>query len=73
MRPELLEYGYDDMLRRTFKTSGRVLNASPNELSYVLKVLPDWQGPLALAQSVGDAGRLLFNATQKWMEDIILI
>ncbi len=71
MRPELLEYGYDDMLRRTFKTSSRVLNATPKELSHVLKVLPDWQGPLTLAQSVGDAGRLLFKATQGWMDDIV--
>ncbi len=71
MRPELLEYGYDEMLRRMFRTAGRALTATPKELSYVLKALPNWEDPLGLASSVGDTGRLLFDAIYGWMEDIV--
>ncbi len=70
MRPELLEYGYDELLRRTFKTSKRAIGASQKELESIFKVLPEWKDAMGIVSSVGDTGRLLFEALQKWMEDI---
>ena len=71
MRPELLEYGYDDLLRRSFKLSTGVLDATPKEMDYIFKAMPDFKGPFDLVGSVGEGGKFLFQAMESWMNDIV--
>ncbi len=72
MRAEFLEYGYDDSLRRLFKTSKRALGASEKELKAIFKVLPDWEDTFGIVGNMGNTGTFLFEALGKWMEDITL-
>ena len=71
MKPELYEYNYDELLRRTFKSSKRALRASEKELKTLFKVLPEWEEPFGMVSKMGDTGRLLFHAMEKWMDDIV--
>lgn len=71
MRPELYEYNYDELLRRTVTSSKRALRASPKELSALFNVIPDWEEPFSMIGKMDNVGHMLFGIMQLWMDRII--